>query len=339
MPRRLHALRPRGLRPQAQRGQRPPQPRRCRRQPLVELRLRRRRRCARPTSLGAAPAPAAQRLVPAGDVARDADGGDGRRVRPDPGRQQQRLQPGQRDVVGRLGSARARSPTSSASSAALLAAATPPPAAVAARLVGRRRAVVRDVRSGRPRRRRARSPGTSATSTSSPTPSGSRWTFAIQAPGPWRAHRRHRRWPSPDDIVEPSAASPPWTATYDVAARSRRDPRTLTTSRSSAIASVQRPIRHLYVARPLWSVTGGDLAAVTAVSATAASPRGGADRSGSTLARSAACRRESGRGEHRQRSAPSSVTRSASTALGRAGRCGRTTSATRSTAQPVLVGA
>ena len=39
-------------------------------------------------------------------VARGADGGDGRRVRPDPGRQQQRLQPGQRDVVGRLGATR-----------------------------------------------------------------------------------------------------------------------------------------------------------------------------------------------------------------------------------------
>ena len=73
LPRRLHAVRPRRLRPQAQRGQRLGRHRRRRRQPLVELRLGGRRRRAR-RGAGAAPAPAAQRVVPAGDVARRADG-------------------------------------------------------------------------------------------------------------------------------------------------------------------------------------------------------------------------------------------------------------------------
>ena len=83
-------------------GQRLGRHRRRRVEPLVELRLGGRRRGAgrRPRP---APAPAAQRVVPGDDVARHADGADGRRVRAHAGRQQQRLQPGQRDVVVRLG--------------------------------------------------------------------------------------------------------------------------------------------------------------------------------------------------------------------------------------------
>ena len=84
----------------------------------------------------AAAAPAAQRVVPVDAVARDADGRHGRRVRAHAGRQQQRLQPGQRDVVVRLGPGRrVRRP------GALLRRARrpppPPPGALAARLVGR----------------------------------------------------------------------------------------------------------------------------------------------------------------------------------------------------------
>ena len=55
----------------------------------------------------AAAAPAAQRVVPAGAVARRTDGDDGRRAGTNAGRQQQRVQPGQRGVVGRLGAGRA----------------------------------------------------------------------------------------------------------------------------------------------------------------------------------------------------------------------------------------
>ena len=106
VPRRVHAVRPRRLRPQAQRGQRVGRRRRRRREPVVELRVGGRRRCARRRD-GAAPPPAAQRVVPADDVARRADVRHGRRARPHPGWEQQRLQPGQRDVVGRLVSSRA----------------------------------------------------------------------------------------------------------------------------------------------------------------------------------------------------------------------------------------
>ena len=138
VPRRVHAVRPRRLRPQAQRGQRlGRRPRRRGRQPVVELRVGGRRRRAR-RGARAAPAPAAQRVVPAGAVPRRADGGDGRRARAHPGRQQQRLQPGQRDVVGRLGAGRRSSPTWSAFVGELLALRARHPVLSPADVVGRR---------------------------------------------------------------------------------------------------------------------------------------------------------------------------------------------------------
>ena len=100
-PRRLHAARPRLLQRQAQRGQRRGEPRRRVAQPLVELRRRgadrrsRRHRPARP--------PAAQPGDHAVAVPGRADAPRRRRARPHPGRQQQRLLPGQRDLVVRLG--------------------------------------------------------------------------------------------------------------------------------------------------------------------------------------------------------------------------------------------
>ena len=99
-PRRLHAARPRLLQRQAQRGQRRGQPRRRVAQPLVELRRRgrdRRRRVARP-----ARPPAAQPGHDAAAVPGRADDPRRRRARAHPGRQQQRLLPGHRDVVVRL---------------------------------------------------------------------------------------------------------------------------------------------------------------------------------------------------------------------------------------------
>ena len=93
-PRRLHAGRPLRLQREAQRGERRGQPRRPRRQPLVELRRRgadrrsRRARAARPD--------AALRHVGADREPGGADDPDGRRERPHPERQQQRLLPGQR---------------------------------------------------------------------------------------------------------------------------------------------------------------------------------------------------------------------------------------------------
>ena len=84
------------LRRQAQRGQRRGQPRRRRRQPLVELRRRgrdrRRRRSTRCGPAGAEPDGHAAAVAPACRCSR------GRRARPHPGRQQQRLLPGQRTV-------------------------------------------------------------------------------------------------------------------------------------------------------------------------------------------------------------------------------------------------
>ena len=104
--RRLHAARPRLLRAQAQRGQRRGQPRRHRRQPLLQRRRRgrsgaagRRRRC------GAAGAQPAQH---AAAVDRRADAGRRRRAVAHAGRQQQRLLPGQPDLVARLGAQRRR---------------------------------------------------------------------------------------------------------------------------------------------------------------------------------------------------------------------------------------
>ena len=76
--RRLHHARPRLLRAQAQRGQRRGQPRRHRRQPLVQLRRR-----GRPGAAGrraAAPAPGAQPALHAAAVDRRADAGRRRRA-------------------------------------------------------------------------------------------------------------------------------------------------------------------------------------------------------------------------------------------------------------------
>ena len=100
-PRRLHAGRPGLLRAQAQRGQRRGQPRRHRRQPLVELRGRGPDR--RPRRPGPARAPAAQPPGHAAAVPGRAHAARRRRDRPHPGRQQQRLLPGQRDLLVRLG--------------------------------------------------------------------------------------------------------------------------------------------------------------------------------------------------------------------------------------------
>ena len=149
----------------------------------------------------AAPAPAAQRVVPADDVARHADGRDGRRVRPDAGRQQQRLQPGQRDVVVRLGRGPAEFADLERFCGELARAAPPPPGAVAAGLVGRRRAVLR--------RRRRRS-------TTRPSSRSLAWSvgglyvianawweplrWTILPAGPWR-RVVDTSLPSPDDIV------------------------------------------------------------------------------------------------------------------------------------------
>ena len=99
-PRRLHPRRPRRLQRQAQRGQPRGQPGRHRRQPLVELRRRgpdRRRRGDR-----AAGAPAKQLPRHAAALPGDPDAPRRRRDRPYPARQQQRLVPGQRDLVVRL---------------------------------------------------------------------------------------------------------------------------------------------------------------------------------------------------------------------------------------------
>ncbi len=98
--RRVHHARPGLLRPQAQRGQRRGQPRRHRQQPVVEPRGRGRDR--RQGDRRAAPAAGGE---PDGDplpLQRRPDADRRRRARPDPGRQQQRLLPGQRDLVGGL---------------------------------------------------------------------------------------------------------------------------------------------------------------------------------------------------------------------------------------------
>ena len=100
-PRRLHAARPRLLQREAQRGQPRGQPRRHRRQPLLEL--RRRGGDRRPGDHRAARAPAAQLPRHAAALPGHADAARRRRVRPLAGRQQQRLVPGQRDVLVRLG--------------------------------------------------------------------------------------------------------------------------------------------------------------------------------------------------------------------------------------------
>ena len=99
--RRVHPARPGLLQRQAQRGQRRGQPRRGEPQPVLELRRRgadRRRR-----DPGAAGAAEAQLPHHAAAVPGRADDLPRRRAGPHPARQQQRLLPGQRDQLGRLG--------------------------------------------------------------------------------------------------------------------------------------------------------------------------------------------------------------------------------------------
>ena len=99
--RRLHARRPRGLQREAQRGQRRGQRRRRVAQPLVEL--RRRGADRRPRDQRAARPPAAQLHRHAAALPGHPDAARRRRAGPHAGRQQQRLLPGQRDLLVRLG--------------------------------------------------------------------------------------------------------------------------------------------------------------------------------------------------------------------------------------------
>ena len=105
LPRRLHAERPRLLQREAQRGQRRGQSRRRERQP--ELELRRRRADRRPGDRGAAQPPDQELPRDHSAVRRHADAADGRRGAAHAAGQQQRLLPGQRDQLVRLGPARA----------------------------------------------------------------------------------------------------------------------------------------------------------------------------------------------------------------------------------------
>ncbi len=122
------AARPGQLRREAQPGQRRGQSRRHRRQPVLELRCGRPDRrsrgqgAARPSVAGAAVDPAA--------LVRPAAAARRRRARPHPGRQQQRLLPGQRDLLGRLEGGRRRAPRlrAAAARAAPGAPGLPPPA-------------------------------------------------------------------------------------------------------------------------------------------------------------------------------------------------------------------
>ena len=103
-PRRLHPVRPRLVRPETQPGQRPQQHGRPGRELQLELRLGRGRRSPGARA-GAAQAAGEELLLPAAAGERDADVPRGRRVPADPGRQQQPVQPGQRDELARLGPA------------------------------------------------------------------------------------------------------------------------------------------------------------------------------------------------------------------------------------------
>ena len=114
-PRRLHAARPRLLQREAQRGQQGGQPRRDRRQPVLELRRRGRDRRSRDQR--AARPPAAQLPGHAAALAGHADAARRRRVRPHPGRQQQRLVPGLGDLLVRLVAGRDATRTCSSSRA------------------------------------------------------------------------------------------------------------------------------------------------------------------------------------------------------------------------------
>ena len=105
--RRLHPARPRLLRRQAQRGQRRGQPRRHRRQPVLELRRRGPDRRPRHPGPAGTPVPGHARHPAA--VVRRADAARRRRARPHPAGQQQRLLPGQRDLLVRLVQRRQRS--------------------------------------------------------------------------------------------------------------------------------------------------------------------------------------------------------------------------------------
>jgi hypothetical protein len=105
VPRRLHALASRLLRREAQRGERSRQPGRDGRQPELEQRLGGGRGCP---GRGRRPAraPGEELPLPAPARQRDAHVARRRRVPPDPGRQQQPLQSGQRDELAGLASAR-----------------------------------------------------------------------------------------------------------------------------------------------------------------------------------------------------------------------------------------
>ncbi len=102
---------------QAQRGQRPEQSGRHRRQPVLELRMGRRRRRAR-WRHGIAQAADQELLLPALAGQRHADVVCRRRIHEHAGRQQQSLQPGQHDHLAQLGPARVATATCSASSRA-----------------------------------------------------------------------------------------------------------------------------------------------------------------------------------------------------------------------------
>ena len=103
-PRRLHPARPCLLQRQAQRGQRRRQPRRNQRQRVLEL--RRRGPDQRSGDPRAADPPVPRHTHHAAAVLRRPAAARRRRDRPLPGRQQQRLLPGQRDHLARLGQRR-----------------------------------------------------------------------------------------------------------------------------------------------------------------------------------------------------------------------------------------
>ena len=232
LPRRLHARRPGVVRRQAQLGERRGQQRRPARQPVVELRRRGTDRA--PRGGRAARAPAAELPGAAVPVAGRADAARGRRVRPHPARQQQRLLPGQRDLVARLVAGRGeRRPLS------LHAAARPLPQGArrrcAAAASSRTRRVLRwrgtapSSASPTGRRKRARSRctccrrRTTRRSTSPRTPTGSREAFELPRLPPGRAWRRFldTSLPPGEDALEPGSEAPlPSERSYAVGPRS-----------------------------------------------------------------------------------------------------------------------